>query len=51
MQLHNIAYYPVKSMRGIHTDAAAITAQGITHDREWLLSTPGNPPIFNGRFQ
>ena len=40
MQLHNIAYYPVKSMRGIHTDAAAITPQGITHDREWLLSTP-----------
>ena len=40
MQLNTIAYYPVKSMRGIRTDAAAITPQGITHDREWLLATP-----------
>ena len=36
--------YPVKSLRGIAVDQWPLTAQGLLHDRQWMLVMP------NGRF-
>lgn len=40
MQLTEIVYYPVKSMRGLNAEAADIRHAGMPHDREWLVATP-----------
>ncbi|UOO82629.1 MOSC domain-containing protein [Uruburuella testudinis] len=40
MQLTEIVYYPVKSMRGINAQSALIRPEGMPHDREWLIATP-----------
>ena len=38
MQLSELVYYPVKSMRGIALESTEAGIMGLSHDREWLLT-------------
>lgn len=40
MKLTDLCHYPVKSMRGIRSSAAAVGSRGLQFDREWLLAAP-----------
>lgn len=50
MQLSEIVYYPVKSMRGINAETALIRPEGLPHDREWLLTKPDGQFITARKF-
>lgn len=50
MQLSEIVYFPVKSMRGINAESALIRPEGIPHDREWLLTRPNGEFITARKF-
>ena len=44
LQVTALYVYPVKSMRGISLDEATLTANGLLHDRVWMVVRP------DGRF-
>ncbi|MDO5639701.1 MAG: MOSC domain-containing protein [Neisseria sp.] len=50
MQLSEIVYFPVKSMRGINAESALILPAGMPHDREWLLTRPNGEFITARKF-
>ena len=50
MQLSEIVYYPVKSMRGINAESALVRQEGLPHDREWLLTRPNGEFITARKF-
>jgi len=40
LSLASLHLYPVKSCRGIAVTEATLTAEGLEHDREWMIVTP-----------
>jgi uncharacterized protein YcbX len=42
VRIESLHVYPVKGCRGIDLQTARVTAAGIEHDREWLITTAHN---------
>ncbi|MFZ1702351.1 MAG: MOSC N-terminal beta barrel domain-containing protein [Pyrinomonadaceae bacterium] len=40
MHISEINIYPIKSLKGIGLDSAAVEKRGLQHDRRWMLTTP-----------
>ena len=42
LTIHQLAVYPVKSLRGFRVDCAILTPQGLAHDRQWMIVNEAN---------
>ena len=41
IEITGLTIYPVKSMKGISLERSTLTAQGLLHDRRWMVVTAG----------